>query len=278
MAVWFNGEILESATVDAANAGALLGWGIFTTIGVRGGRPILLERHYARLARDATQADIELPWSESQFTAGIQDLIRTNGVQHGLARATLTKRGDGRWNAADGADLLLLTHESPSPSTEPARLWLTPCRAPSMGTLAGVKLTSYLPYLMAWQEAQRAGCHDALLTNAAGQILETARANIFWVRDGVLCTPSLDTGCLRGVGREFLMEIAGKDGWTVEEVWGLQPELLAADEVLIVSAATGPRAVSGYLPNPDGDRTYRSGFEQVAQLRRLWDEHTSTRE
>jgi branched-subunit amino acid aminotransferase/4-amino-4-deoxychorismate lyase len=271
MAVWFNGEILEAASVDAANAGSLLGWGVFTTIGVREGRPILWDRHYARLARDAADAGIDFPWSLEQFEAGIHSIVRANAVRYGLARATLTKCGDGRWNAAEGSDLLLLAQETPPLASELVRLWITPYFAPHLGSLTGVKTTSYLPYILAWQEAQRAGCHDALLTSASGKILETARANVFWIRGDILYTPSLDTGCLRGVGREFLLEIARNAGWKTEEIAGLPDELLNADEALIVSAATGPRAVASYLPDHRGRQANSWTLDGVKELKRLWD-------
>ncbi len=62
--------------------------------------------------------------------------------------------------------------------------------------LSGIKSLNYLDNILARQEAQRAGCDDALLLNTLGRLAESTIANLFVQRDGQLLTPPLSEGAL----------------------------------------------------------------------------------
>lgn len=240
--IWFNGQLTSAAQMDAASAGALLGWGVFTTIAIRDGQPKFWEQHAARFKRDAVVARVELPFDASQMRAGLDELLARLELQNGLARITGTRRGDGRWNAETGADWSILAHTATAPLNTPARLEISPFRVAANAPLAGVKTTSYLPYLFAWDEARARGFDEALLLTESELICETARASIFWAKDGVLTTPNLASGCLRGVGRAIVIE-----RFSVRERQWRLPELWEADEAFTVSAAAGVRPIGSLV-------------------------------
>ena len=236
--IWFNGHLSSSAQIDASSAGHLLGWGVFTTLAIRGGAPIFWEKHAARLQRDAQAARVEWPFEAAHLRAGLGELLDALQIGDGLARVTGTARGDGRWNDDAGADWSILAHSAPPHSSAPLRLQVSPFRVSARAPLAGVKATSYLPYLWAWQSARDNGYDEALLLTESGWICESARASIFWAKDGTLWTPSLSCGALRGVGREVVLE-----GWGARETHSELDALWRADEAFLVSGAAGARAV-----------------------------------
>ena len=209
--IWFNGQLTGGGRLDATAAGALLGWGVFSTLAIRGGSPIFWARHAARLERDAGVARVDLTFGAAQLRAGVDELVGALGIGEGLARITGTRRGDGRWNLESGADWSIVAQVAPSTaaSDEPLRLMVSPSRVAANAPLAGVKTTSYLPYLWAWQNARDAGFDEALLLTEGGLVCEAARASVFWLDAGKWRTPALDCGCLRGVGREVVLEISG---------------------------------------------------------------------
>jgi len=238
-----NGEILEQGHIDATSAGALLGWGVFTTIGIRDGEPMFLRQHAERLRRDALAADVPLAYSDAQIAKAAIKLLEGLEIGEGLLRLTLTRRGDDRWNLTSGSDLLITVHEAPRPKATDLHVQISPYRVESARPLAGVKLTSYLPYLWAWKQAVAAGFDEALLLTSEGHLCEAARSNLFWSRDGAIVTPTLGTGCMDGVGREQVKEWALRRGVPFHEVQEPLPALASASEVWLVSGAAGPRSV-----------------------------------
>ena len=67
--------------------------------------------------------------------------------------------------------------------------------------LVGLKSASYAENLIALDHARQMGFEETILINTVGQLCETATANLFLVKDGVLLTPSLESGCLPGIPR-----------------------------------------------------------------------------
>ena len=80
-----------------------------------------------------------------------------------------------------------------------------------------------------------------------------------------MATPPLTSGCLAGVTREVVIELAARDGIACAEVPLGPADLERADEVILTSATRGPVAVSrvGERPVPQ----QRMG----SRLRALWE-------
>ena len=58
------------------------------------------------------------------------------------------------------------------------------------------------------REAERAGAHDAILLNGKGFVTETSSSNIFAILGTKLNTPPLNSGCLSGITRGYILELA----------------------------------------------------------------------
>jgi branched-chain amino acid aminotransferase len=263
MNIWINGELLNAAapTLPAISAGATLGWGVYTTAAVWHGQVFTLSRHLQRLRHDAARADIPLAYDDETLHHAVTAVLIANEVQHGLLRITLLRRGDGRWNDAEGSDLFMIARpHSPDyddPSTQRLRLVLSPFRVEARRALAGVKSTSYGDYQLAWQQATRSDFDEAVLCNGSGALCECARANLFWVRDGRLCTPSIDSGCLPGIARELILRWAADDGIACKEGLFSTHELAAADELFLTSATQGPRAVESFALSAEDESPHQ---------------------
>ena len=79
-----------------------------------------------------------------------------------------------------------------------------------------------------------------------GNIIESSSGNIFIVSNGVLYTPSLSDGCIGGVMRMQIINLAIANGIKVYEC-SLNPQnLLAADELFFTNASRGVQWVSAY--------------------------------
>jgi len=80
------------------------------------------------------------------------------------------------------------------------------------------------------------GADDVLLVNPVGRVTESTVANLAARVDGSWVTPPVEDGCLPGVGRQLLLD----DGVLTERSITVD-ELLAADEIALVSSARGWR-------------------------------------
>ena len=80
------------------------------------------------------------------------------------------------------------------------------------GVLTGLKTTSYAENAVLVDRAAKQGATEAIVPNTKGDVCEGTGSNIFYVLDGEVVTPTLDSGCLAGITRALLME------WAHDEV------------------------------------------------------------
>ena len=89
--------------------------------------------------------------------------------------------------------------------------------------------------LLALGEATIAGAEGLMLSNK-GYIAEGIVSNLFFVKDDKIYTPHLDTGILPGITREFVMQLAKEQGYTVEEGWYTFAQLWEASEIWMTNS------------------------------------------
>ena len=251
MLVWLNGEFkaADEASISAASAGVLAGWGVFTTLGVWAGQPFAVERHLARLRRDAARVHASIAYDETCLEEALTSVIARNSLRDGMIRLTVTRRSDGRWSDCHGTDFCILAKPRRGAAQSHGtglRLALSPYRIEAQSPLAGIKSTSYLASYLARQEAIGRGFDEVVLCNSQGAVCECAHANLFWARGGKLYTPSLETGCLPGIAREIILEWAQEESLDVSEGIFNPGDLASADEAFVTAATTGPRCVAAF--------------------------------
>ena len=100
------------------------------------------------------------------------------------------------------------------------------------------KARTYLDNVLARREAEAAGADEALLLNTAGHAACASAANLFWITDGRIFTPSLGCGVLDGIVRAQVIAAA-----PVEEVRANLDTLLKAEAAFLTSSLIGVRMV-----------------------------------
>jgi len=109
--------------------------------------------------------------------------------------------------------------------------------------LANVKSLDYELFAQAYAKAQESGFDEALLLNSSGHIFEASRANIFWIKDKILYTPPLSSGCLNGITRQQVIKQAKSLKTTVHEV-DLTPAILKkSDAAFLTNSLIGIKPV-----------------------------------
>ncbi|MGB8474731.1 MAG: aminotransferase class IV [Candidatus Acidiferrum sp.] len=228
---------IEKVRLSPGQAGLICGWGLFTTLRIFRGEAFAYERHWRRLEKDAAIVHLPMPYSSAKVRINLHEVIRANEVTEGCARIYLVYNQVGFWQSDEKQpEVDLIIYTAPLPQyREPVRLTLRENGRHAASPLAGVKSTSWLQNVWAVGEAQKEGFDEVVLLNERGEIAECTAANIFAVKNGKVYTPPLNSGCLEGVTRGILFEIAPEAGVSVIEQ-ALKPEdLYSADEVFMSS-------------------------------------------
>src|SRR5215831_7781737 len=239
--IYHNDQIIEIAEskIPLTSAGLLYGWGVFTNLRIYDGKAFAIDRHWTRLVGHAEKARVSVALDLKNARGALDKLIVANSVKQGRARITLLKGETGSWRsaAAVDSDLLIFTSDETSTTRNDLTLTLSPYRLLSTALLAGVKQTAMLENLFALEEARSRNFNEAVLLNERGEIVSATAANIFWVIGDEIFTPSISTGCVSGITRHFIHELAVR--WKLHLVEGSFPvqRLLDAREVFLASTS-----------------------------------------
>ena len=217
----------------------LYGKGVFTTVGVFRGNAFLWKKHWDRLTVSASTLEIDLSeFNEQLVFQKLIDKIREDHISNGRSRITFADASSGTiWPTAEGEvnkTSLIITTADLRLVPDNFKLTISPYPVNSRAPLAGVKSCNYLENLMAAEEGKNRGFHEATRLNENGFVTSACMANVFWLKDGVLFTPSLATGCLAGTTREFVME-----NLDCLEVEATMDDLKSADAIFFTSAGLG---------------------------------------
>jgi branched-chain amino acid aminotransferase len=251
--IWMDGEYVDwdEARVHVLTPSLHYGWGVFE--GIRayeradGGSAVFrLTDHMERLFRSAKIYHMEPPVSLEGAVKVTKDLVAMNGVPTCYIRP-IVYLGFGEMGL--------------NPLNSPVRMaiacwpWGAYLGEEAFETGVRVKVSSwrrldpniippaakatgqYLNSSLAKAEAVKAGYDEGILLNPNGYVTDGSGENVFVVRDGVLCTPPLAAGCLAGITRASILQIAADEGIRVREADMVRTDLYLADEAFFTGTA-----------------------------------------
>ena len=263
MIVSVNGQLGEADTlrISPLDHGLLVGDGVFETMRVYAGMPFAWTRHLARLDRSAAGLGLPVP-----STASLRDLadavIEANELQEARLRITVTggpaplgsERGDVTPTVVIAAGAL-----TPWPPT--ADVVTVPWTRNERAATAGLKTISYADNVRALAYAQEHHASEAIFANTRDELCEATGSNVFMVRDARLVTPPEDSGCLLGVTRALVLELARDLGLDPVEGAVALGALANADEAFLTSTTREVQAIAHVdgiaLPTAPGPVTSR---------------------
>ncbi|MBW9211627.1 aminotransferase class IV [Mumia sp. zg.B21] len=235
MRAWINGRTLESPHEPALGVldhGLVVGDGVFETIKVVDGVPFALTRHLERLARSAGGLGIGEP-DLDLVRRGVEATVEGQTIPFGRIRITVTS-GPGPLGSprGDQGQTLVVVTEPSTPPPATTAIATVPWARNERGALSGLKTTSYAENALMVEHALRHGASEAVMANTAGLLCEGTGSCIFYVLDGQLVTPTLESGCLAGVTRALVLE------WCRDEIDVVERDepiavLQRADEVFL---------------------------------------------
>jgi branched-chain amino acid aminotransferase len=242
---WVDGELLprNRAVVRVDDSAFSEGRGCFTSVRFADGRPRFADRHVKRL-QDGAKA-LRLGELDAATIERALDEIAAASLPagEGVVRLQVSRDGEG------ATHLFGVARELGIDQSEWSAIIVAP---PHDGTplSEGRKVTSRLTLSLAAEDAKTAGVDEALLFDAAGQLVEGARTNLFVaMRDGSVRTPPIASGAVAGIARTVVLERIPE----IEERDIGKAELLEAKELIAVNAVRGARPITQLNDQKIGD-------------------------
>lgn len=252
MRAWINGRLLPDATAPAVpvtDHGLTVGDAVFEAVKVLGGEPFAFQRHLDRLERSAVGLGL-VGLDIDDVRRGVAAVLEGERAPLGRLRITVTggnaPLGSGR---GEEPPTVIVVGSAIEPSPETTAVVTVPWPRNERGALAGLKTTSYGENVVALAAARERGASEAVFANLAGNLCEGTGTNVFYVVGGELRTPTLASGCLRGVTRDLLLEWVG-----AREVDEPIEVAAQADEIFLASSIRDVQGVHRWderdLPAP----------------------------
>ena len=215
--------------------GFLYGYGLFESIRVINGKPILLQDHINRIKKCSIELEIPFFYSDSEIINSVEELILKNAVTTGVLNFYLTP-GDRGIDPAKVADnnpfFLILLRQYPGYSAEDRLSLDIRHHAFQRTPLDRYKTLSWMKNVL---ENKLSEHDDILLYDDSDRLLETTRSNMFFIQGNKLITPK-STVILPGITRGHLLKIAKDFGFEVEEREVYVDELIDFEEIFLTNS------------------------------------------
>ena len=262
--IWMDGAMVpwRDAKLHVLSHGLHYASGVFEGERAYSGNIFKLREHTERLIASGRILGFEIPWSAEQIDAACQEVIAANNFTDAYVRP-IAWRGTEQlsvsaqqtkihlaiacwaWPNLFGADRMKGVRLGMAPWKRPH-----PETAPTASKAAGL----YMIGTLSKHAAEAAGFDDALVLDWRGRVSEATGANIFFVMDGEIHTPTPDC-FLDGITRRTVMSIAKRHQMKVIERAIELEELPRATEVFLSGTAaevTPVREIAGrtYTPGP----------------------------
>lgn len=237
MIIWIDGTLVDvaKARVSPLDRGLTVGDGVFETLRVYGGTPFALRRHLDRLRLSATGLGLEHP-DPARLRVAATAVLDANRLREARLRITVTG-GEGPPGSSRGdarpVTIVVATPCTPLPPT--TSVIVVPWTRNENGATVGLKTLSYAANVRALAQAERRSATEALFANTSGGLCEGTGSNVFCVFGDELVTPPPSAGCLQGVTRALVLELARSLGLQVAERAIPMARLAAADEIFLTS-------------------------------------------
>ncbi|MGR3628129.1 MAG: branched-chain amino acid aminotransferase, partial [Sulfitobacter sp.] len=245
--IWMDGEMVDwrEANVHILTHAMHYASSVFEGERAYNGKIFKSREHSERLKRSAEMIDFEIPYTIDEIEAAKAEVLAASGLQDAYVRA-VAWRGVGEdmgvasarnpvrmaiaaweWGAyygdakMKGAKLDISKWKRPSPET-----------IPSHAKAAGL----YMICTMSKHAAEAKGCSDAMMYDYRGYVAEATGANIFFVKDGEVHTPTPDC-FLNGITRQTVIGMLKDKGITVHERHIMPEELEGFEQCWLTGTA-----------------------------------------
>nr|WP_322624528.1 aminotransferase class IV [uncultured Flavobacterium sp.] len=252
----YNGTLTESTGLEIeTNRGFLYGDAIFDTIKVLDNKVLFVEDHYFRLMSSLRIVRMEIPayFTLEYMETQILDLVKEHEKATSYrVRISFFRKPGGKYNPVTRETEFIITAEPLqenlySIKDEMYEVELYKDFYISKQLISTIKTNNRILNTTASIFASENAYDNCLMINDEKNVIEAIQGNIFMLMGNKLITPPITDGCLNGVMRKQILELAKKIE-TLEVVEAsISPfDLQKADELFITNVITGIQPITRY--------------------------------
>ncbi|WP_341898497.1 D-amino-acid transaminase [Ferrovibrio terrae] len=278
---YVNGQYVPyaQAGVHVEDRGFQFADGVYEVVAITDGGFVDLEGHLVRLERSLDELRIDHPMTRAALSVVLRETVRRNRVRNGSVYLQVT-RGAAKREFAFPAGIAptvvaIARHLDWNKAAANAAKGVPAITRPDIRWgRCDIKTVGLLPAALAKQAAKEAGAYEAWLVDDKGFVTEGSSSNAWIVtRDNVLVTRAPSTEILSGITRAAVLELAKREGLTVEFRAFSVTEAQAAKEAFVSSATSYVIPVVTLDGKPIGN----GGPGVVAsKLRSLYEAHAAS--
>lgn len=256
--IWFNGEFVpwREAKIHVLTHGLHYGSSVFEGERAYGGEIFKLRQHTERLIESGRLLGFKIPYTADEIDDACNELLRRQGFTDAYVRP-IAWRGSEMMGVAAQKNRINVaiaiwqwpSYFDPEQRMKGIRLDIAeyrrpdPMTAPSKSKASGL----YMICTISKHAAEAKGYADALMLDWRGHIAEATGANVFFVKDGVIHTPTPDC-FLDGITRRTVIDLAKRRGYEVQVRTILPEELEGFTECFLCGTAAEVTPVSEVGP------------------------------
>lgn len=252
----YNGTIVAEAEITLhENRAFLYGDSIFETLRVLDGKVLFLEDHYFRLMASMRIVRMEIPMDFTMEYMEEQVLLLLDSLSAEPAyrvRISVFRKSGGFYLPTDNDVEFIITAAplaEPLYSFEagPYEVDLFKDFYVTKQLLSTLKSTNRMVQITGSIFAHENGLQNCLLVNDEKNVVEALQGNLFMLTGNKLITPPVADGCLNGIMRKQVLELAKKiEGLEVAEASISPFDLQKADELFITNVIRGIQPITKY--------------------------------
>ncbi len=251
----YNGNFIDQTNLSFSNRAFLYGDSVFETIKVVKNKVLFWEEHYLRLMSSMRILKIEIPneftpdYLESQIKTTISSISKTFT---GRVRLTVFREGEGLYlPKSNQASFVINSFQNEVFSFETKfktyKVDIYKDYLIQSNLLSNLKTSNRLINVIGSIYAQENELDNCILLNENKLVTEFLNGNIFLVKDNVVKTPPINSGCLNGVMRNKIIELINKIPLLeIFEKDFSAYEIISSHEVWVSNSISGIIPVSQY--------------------------------
>ena len=245
--IWFDGALRpwRDANVHVLTHAMHYASAVFEGMRCYGGNVFALSEHSQRLIDSARILGFTMPWSREEIDAAVNETVAANGLTNAYVRPIAWRGSEQMGVSAQRTKPHLAiacwewgAYFGPEALAKGLRLTIAPWRrpapytAPTKSKAAGL----YMICTLSKHAAEDAGYNDALMLDWRGQVAEATGANVFFLKDNVLHTPTPDC-FLDGITRRTVIKLASRRNIEIVERTIWPEELESFEQAFLTGSA-----------------------------------------